>query len=83
MTRWNILTLPRFSSFKDSPERGGVGFGQQIFCKKWKEWRRESERARGRERERWRVEMEMEMEMALNPKGPSCPLQELGRICAF
>lgn len=37
VTRWNILTLARFSSFKDSPERGGVGPGQQICCKKWKE----------------------------------------------
>lgn len=48
VTRWNILTLPRFSSFKDSPERGGVGLGQQIFCKKWKERKRE------KEGERWR-----------------------------
>lgn len=37
VTRWNILTLPRFSSFKDSPERGGVGLGQQIFSTKRKE----------------------------------------------
>lgn len=29
VTRWNILTLPRFSSFKDSPERGGVGFSKK------------------------------------------------------
>lgn len=50
VTRWNILTLPRFSHFKDSPERGGVGLGQQISGKKWKERRRQNEW----EWERWR-----------------------------
>lgn len=51
MTRWNILT-PRFSRFKDSLGRDGVGRGgeggreKKGFSKKWEKDNKEGERMR-------------------------------------